>query len=129
MKKIIYIMLAAIGMFIVLSNAFAKRVAPTPVAPIEKDGLIYSAPPYVRFSDNVFAQAGGYIMARDMQTQRIKWLVQIYVTKYDKLMEKDVQDVFIKQIQLAGDVMTIKDEKNNTFSLNIKTLEIKPALK
>ena len=116
--------------FIIISStvAYARRKEPEPVAPIDHNDVIYSVPHFIQCLNDTkgLEQNGGYILARDKNTKRIKWLVQIYVTKYDKTIEQDAQDVFITEIKLSEDMLMIKDEKGRTFLLNINTLEIKP---
>ena len=119
------ILLAAVTI-ISPSIAYAVRIPPKPVAPIDYNDVIYSVPHFI-YCSNQENQNGGYILARDKKTKRIKWLIQIYVTKYNKSLETDVQDIFITNIKLDGDFLKIKDEKGRTFTLNINTLEIKPS--
>jgi hypothetical protein len=122
------IMLETAFTIIFSTSAYAMRMAPKPVTPIDHNDVIYSVPHFVQclIDYGEPLQNGGYILARDKKTKRIKWLVQIYVTKYNKSMETDVQDVFITEIKLDGETLMIKDEKRRTYSLNINTLETKP---
>ena len=121
-------MLIAAFLTISFACAYAERMAPKPIAPIDHNDVTYSVPHFVQFlgDDDEQTQNGGYVLARDKKTKRIKWLVQIYVTKYNKFLESDVQDVFITEIKLKDDTLIIKDEKGRNYSLNINTLEVKP---
>jgi hypothetical protein len=123
-KKLI---LLAIAFLFFPANSYALRIAPKPVLPIDHNDVIYSAPhSFLLLGDsNEQNQIGGYILARDKKTKRIKWLVQIYVTEFSKNLEEDVQIVCITEIKMDGELLMIKDEKGRTFSLNINTLEVK----
>jgi hypothetical protein len=125
------ISLAVVLVSLLVSSLYGKRGAPKEVKPIEKDGVIYSVPHFVgirgiyeRSPHKRYEQNGGYVLAKETKTGRLKWLTQVYVTEYNEKWEQDVQDVFITEIRLDKDNLSISDEKDRTFLLNIKTLEV-----
>lgn len=69
---------------------------------------------------------GGVIEARAPQTNKLLWQVQIYITEYDKSLEKDVQDVFIKSLALdkTHNLLIMSDEKSRVFVLNLATRRV-----
>lgn len=69
---------------------------------------------------------GGVIEARAPQTNKLLWQVQIYITEYDKSLEKDVQDVFIKSLTLdkTHNLLIMSDEKSRVFVLNLATRRV-----
>ncbi len=113
--------------FSIVSTLYAMRVAPKEVKPVKTDDVIYSAPHLFIMSNSESFQSGGYVMAQDVKTKRIKWIVQVYVTEYDRKLEADVQDVFITDIKLDKEKLIIKDEKHRLFSLDINSLEVQPG--
>ncbi|MDB4321945.1 hypothetical protein N9943_02945, partial [Akkermansiaceae bacterium] len=66
------------------------------------------------------------IEARDSKTKKLLWQVQIYKTKYDEALEKDVQDVFIKSLTLdkVHNLLIMSDEKSRVFVLNLITKRV-----
>jgi hypothetical protein len=100
----------------VTEEAFAKRHAPTPVTSILHRGMIYSAPPFIQDRLGKPLQKGGYIEAHEAKTGKLLWRVRIYKTRYNTLLETDVQDVFITKLTLEGDTLIVADEKNRRCS-------------
>jgi hypothetical protein len=64
------------------------------------------------------------IIATDTLSQNILWKKEIYKVIYDEKMERDVQDVFIDSISLKDNLMIIRNENTEFYSLNIKTKEV-----
>jgi hypothetical protein len=108
----------------VSDNAFAKRPAPAPVIPVRYRGMIYSAPPFTKESSGKPLQRGGYIEAHDAKSGKLLWRVRIYKTRYNPLLETDVQDVFITKLFLEDDTLIVADEKNRTFHLDLRTRHV-----
>ncbi|MDA7629867.1 hypothetical protein N8670_03420 [Akkermansiaceae bacterium] len=104
-------------------NVMAKRAAPEKVSPIATDKAVYSVP---HFPGGDRMQNGGVIEARDSKTKKLLWQVQIYKTKYDEALEKDVQDVFIKSLTLdkVHNLLIMSDEKSRVFVLNLITKRV-----
>lgn len=120
MKTIIYI--TTIMVFLA-ANVLAKRVAPEEVPPVATDKAVFSVP---HFPEGDRVQNGGVVEARDPKTKKLLWQVQVYKTEYDKALEKDVQDVFIKSLTLdkAHMVLIMSDEKARVFVLNLATKRV-----
>ncbi|MDA7514648.1 hypothetical protein N8513_01495 [bacterium] len=120
MKTIFY---ATILMLLAGLNVMAKRAAPEKVSPIATDKAVYSVP---HFPGGDRMQNGGVIEARDSKTKKLLWQVQIYKTKYDEALEKDVQDVFIKSLTLdkVHNLLIMSDEKSRVFVLNLITKRV-----
>lgn len=92
-------------------TASAGRLEPDEVTPIKKDGIIYTAP----------TSKMGYLVATDEKTDKELWRVQIYKITYKPRMEKDVQDVYIKEIRFDGNKILITTEKKKRFELDLAT--------
>ena len=110
-------------MVILVSNVMAKRAAPEEVPPVATDKAVYSVP---HFPEGDRIQNGGVIEARDPQTKKLLWQVQIYKTEVDKGLEKDVQDVFIKSLSFdkVHNLLIMSDEKSRVFVLNLSTKKV-----
>ena len=119
--KIIYYTTAL--MVLLVSNVMAKRAAPDEVAPVATETSVFSAP---HFPEGDRVQNGGVLEARDPQTKKLLWQVQIYNTEYDKGLEKDVQDVFIKSLSFdkVHNLLIMSDEKSRVFVLNLSTKKV-----
>ena len=111
MKKVI---IASIVMAVfAVSVAHAKRLAPKDVPSVTKGNIEYRAP----------RSQMGCIEA--WQNKQLLWRRQIYVVKYDLDLEGDVQDVFIKTMKLEKNILTITNENDSEYTLDLKTLEVK----
>jgi hypothetical protein len=102
-------------LFILFSASYAKRALPQEVKPIMHKGIEYWAP-----HDYM-----GCIEAWDIKSKEIIWRKQVYVIKHVLGVERDVQDVFIKSMQLSGNSLVIINEKGFEYKLDLKSLEVK----
>jgi hypothetical protein len=90
----------------------AKRSPPQPVAPVTRNGVIYSAP-------NNDARAA-HVIASDLKSGKKLWDVTVFETKYEPNLEEDVQDVFITELRFDGDSLLVRDEKARCYSIDLK---------
>ncbi len=95
----------------------AKRIPPPEVKPVIHKGIPYAAPP----------EHMGCVQARSVDKNRMCWLRQIYVVKYDVDLERDVQDVFIKGMILNNGVLVITNERGHEYHLNLDDLTVNVA--
>ena len=102
-------------MLLFTSVAFAKRSAPARVAPVKAGAIEY------RVSHNQM----GSIEAWDATGSELIWRRQIYVVKYQVGLERDIQDVFITTVELAGDHLLVKNERGSDYQLDLGTLAVK----
>ena len=111
MKKIIVFSVV----FAVLSASivYARRDAPKDVPSIKNSKIEYRAP---------HGQMG---CVEAWQGKTMIWRRQIYVVKYTVGLERDVQDVFIKTMELKGNALTIKNERKSEYELDLDTLQVK----
>ena len=98
----------------------AKRGAPAEVLPVTVGNIKYSVP-----HRNGMQKQMGFIEARDVKSGKLIWSRQIYAVKYDPDMEGDVQDVFIKSINVEGNSLIITNERNSKYQLDLNSLEVK----
>ena len=97
-------------------SAQAKRVAPTPVAPVIANGIRYSADGDGRDQ---------YVVAADVTTGKELWKVRVFRTRVNSWREIDVQLVFITTLKLAGNSLLVRDEKARCYSVDLKSHHVK----
>ena len=112
------ILLLSALLFFTVPSSFAKRIAPAAVPLIEFDELRIKVLHW-KTENNV--QNGGYIEARD-QSNKLVWFRVLYKNHGDPSLESDIQDIFIKTVELRGKkpVLVIKNENGATYYLNPK---------
>jgi hypothetical protein len=93
--------------------AWGKRTAPPELPPVVNGDMEYRAS----------TSRPGCVEGRDTRG-RETWWRQIYVIAYDPGLEKDVQDVFIKEMKLADGSLRIVNERGDEYKLDLKTLNV-----
>ncbi len=99
----------------------AKRLGPPKVAPVVIDKLRFEVIPWGK--ERGLDQNGGYIAAFDTASGKELWVLKVYDIPYDKSLESDVQDVFIKTMSknFFSNKLTITDEKDRKYTVNLDT--------
>ena len=108
---------------LLLPNVLAKRVAPAEVPSINTGEAVVSVP---HFAGGERKQNGGFIEGHDPETKELLWRIQVYETVYDKDLETDVQDVFIKSLSFdkVHGILVLSDEKDRIYVVNLKTRKV-----
>ena len=118
MKKV-FTLLSVLIMF--AASSFAKRLPPPEVKPITKGNFIYYAS-----SDSFNDQSFGTVRIESVDEPKYFYRIPIYAIEEDTNLERDVQWIEIKSMEFKDDeTITIVNERNNTFELNINTFEVK----
>ena len=94
----------------------AKRAAPKPVSPVISGGIRYSA------EGNGIDE---YVVATDASSGKKLWKVEVFHNEIDPSLEEDVQAVFITNLKLAGNSLSIRDEKSRCYSLDLSTKHVR----
>jgi hypothetical protein len=94
-------------------SIYAKRVAPKKVQSITFKKIEYSVD-----HSNI-----GSILITDKNSNTIK-NIKIYSIEYDKDLEKDVQDIFIKNLKISNNYLLITNESNKVFRMDLSTYQI-----
>jgi hypothetical protein len=104
----------------------AKRVGPAELAPVTIGNRRFEVVHWARRRG--LAQNGGYIAALDIASGKELWLLRVYETTYDKSLESDVQDVFIKSIskKFFSETLKITDENGRSYLVNTQTRAVTP---
>ncbi len=66
----------------------------------------------------------GHVVAFDNTTGKKLWEKRIYEARINPLLEKDVQDVFITNLTIKNEKLIITTEKDEYYSLDLKTKEV-----
>ena len=90
------------------------RIAPKPVPPISHQGILYRIE---EDEDARFGQSGGVIQAIDVENNQEIWMVRVYQIIWDPEMEKDVQEVYIREMLLddTEQFLLITDERQRRY--------------
>jgi hypothetical protein len=104
----------------------AKRRAPL-VKPVVFQGVRYEQ--LRRPDEHGFAQSGGVLAAFDDKTGKYLWAVQLYTTAFDQAEERDVQEVYIKDLVLDKGKQALRatDERKRVWSIDITTHAVTAA--
>jgi hypothetical protein len=111
----------AIALVLLVSplGLFAKRAQPHPVTPIVDTNIRYSA------------QGSGqkqFVVATETSTGKELWKAEIFHVNYKPDLERDVQDVFIKELKRARGGLLIKDERSRCYFLDLSTRKVRKRL-
>src|SRR5262245_46206880 len=96
--------------------ASAKRIAPANVEPVIHQGVRYVAP-----NDD---GRRGYIEAWNVGTNKKLWELTIFTNPIDPNLEKDVQWVFIKAVDVQHGRLIVTSEPGKTYYVDINTKAI-----
>ena len=113
--------MVARGLFLICLALFvpaasAKRISPKPVSPVVSQGVEYSADGDGR------AQ---YVVATDIATSKELWRVKIFRTRIKPWVEEDNQWVFITDLKLVGNTLTVTDEKSRCYRVDLAKKRVK----
>jgi len=97
------------------SSAFAKRAAPKDVPPVIAGGIKYTAPP---------RSGGGYVEALDVGSGKLLWELRVYEIQVDQDLERDVQDIFITSLKVAGGKLQIVNENGDKFVVDLSKRKV-----
>ena len=110
MRRIIFLVI-----LIVSSYLYASIIPSKPIPPIIFGDIQYSAP-----NDRI-----GCIEAKSIKTGITYWWKQVYIVKFDVKLEEDVQWCFINKITIKDNNLTIVNDLNYIYELNLESLAIK----
>lgn len=114
-----------------------KRAAPPDVWPVVYNGVRYVAlrsrvvewrdvnNGYMSWTDEKLDQNGGYIEARDEKTDALLWRLKVYTVAHNAALERDVQDVFIKSMEIRDGALIVVNERGDRFSVDLKDRKVK----
>lgn len=120
MKKV-YLLLFTL--FTAAAGIFAERLPPAEVESITKGNLIYHAAINISKDQNSFF---GIAVIESVKEPKYSFALPIYAIESDTRLERDVQWKFIKSMEFKDEnTITIVNERNHTFELNINTFEVK----
>jgi len=102
-------------LFVLQSEALAYRDPPKEVTPVIYDGVEYRTP----------LEPGrmGWVEAWDTRTGKMLWEHQVYSVFIAPFSEEDVQWVFIKHLAVEDGKLSVVDERNRRYRLDLLTGE------
>ena len=109
--------LVFLGLFVLPITVLAKRTPAPVVEPIVHKDIRYTVP-----NDT---GTKGYVVASDAATGKQLWEKTIFRKCICPCVEHDVQWIFIKQMRLNAGRLILVDERNRTYSLDLKTRSVK----
>lgn len=101
------LMIAAISL-----NMSAKRMPPQPVSPVVRNNIEYSTDGDGRT---------GYVVATDVANGKELWRAKIFHVHLKPFLEEDVQWVFITDLKLVDNALSVRDEKSRCYRLDLAT--------
>ena len=116
MKQLLAKLFIILVIFCLATGASAKRVGPEAVEPVILEMIEYSAPPEYG--------AAKYLEARDTVSGKLLGKYKIYEIKFAPMVEKDVQNVFIKNLTMRDGKIIITNEANEVFIFDPTTKSV-----
>jgi hypothetical protein len=101
---------------IVAASAVAKRLAPKAVPPVTADHVRYSVEGDGRDQ---------YVVAQDVSTDKVLWKALIFHTRIDPFKEEDVQWVFVTELKLRDNTLSLVDEKSRCYLVDLATHKVR----
>jgi hypothetical protein len=99
-------------------SAWAKIAPPKPVAPVESNGVRYSADRDGKDQ---------YVVATDIPTGNQLWKVKVFHTQIKPWIEEDVQWVFITDLKLVNNSLFVRDGKARCYAVDVKNRRVSKA--
>ena len=97
-------------------KAPAKRLTPARVDPVIYEGIRYVAPNDEGRRD--------YIEAWNVGTNKKPWELTIFTNPIDPNLEKDVQWVFVKTVDVQRGRLIVTSERGTTYQVDVSTKKI-----
>lgn len=108
--------LVSLACFVLPLAVVAKRFPAPVVPPIVHKGICYTVP-----NDN---GTKAYVVACDTATGKQLWKQTVFRKCICPLIEHDVQWVFIQHMRLEGERLILVNERDTTYSLDLKTRRV-----
>jgi hypothetical protein len=109
-KKIILAAIAlALSLLLLISPSWAKRASPAAVTPAENGKYYITAP---------CCYMGG-IKVYEPKTKKFLWKMRVYNVQFCEEMERDVQDVHIKNLDLKDDILKVVNESGDVYEVDL----------
>jgi hypothetical protein len=98
----------------------AKRALAPKIQPVVHEGVRYSVP-----NDE---GRRAYIQAKAARSGKLLWELTIFRNPINPKLEEDVQWVFIKSLRVTKTNLTVVDERNRTWVVNLKSRAVIPKV-
>jgi hypothetical protein len=97
--------------YVIESTHYFKRATPKEVPPVVVGNIEYSA-------------SMNEVIAKDTLTKDQLWIKEIYPIKFNKRLERDVQEVYIDSLSYHDSTLLIRNENSHYYSLDLYTREV-----
>ncbi len=98
--------------FLIAFSAHAKRLAPVKIDPLPvKKGTVHQV-----FKKSAHGHAV-YLEKKDLSGQTL-WKTKLFYRLYDKNLETDVQDIWLKKLTYNEDGIFAVDERGKTYQVD-----------
>lgn len=122
MKKILIVLFILLISTSICFADIAELKIPKP-STLTKENFTYTADMKVSSEANYFF---GIIKVQSVKEPKYSYSSPVYAIKLDEHLEGDIQWMFINKIEFKdNETISITDQKNHIFELNIDTLEVK----
>ena len=109
--------LCVLVLALLYGSVFADRQDPVKIKPIPYKKYLITAPNTANYM--------GEIVILDKKTKKKVWSKKIYDVKYNPQIEGDVQAVYFKKMSLKKNVLTLVNERDYVYELNLDTRVVK----
>lgn len=100
-------------LFLISRDSLAIRQLPRYIPPVDDDGVRYSLS-YER--DLVRFQV--YLTATSLSDRKEKWRTLAYWILYNPFRDKDVQEIYPRELKVSRELVTIVDERDRKYSFS-----------
>lgn len=115
----IQVLLLIVLVVVLGTTVHGKRKAPELVKPVVYEGIVYSAPAFLKKGSQFIR--GQYIEAHRQDTKEKLWDLKVYTVIYQQQKETDVQDVFISKLEVIEGNLIVTDELGRRFKVDLGT--------
>jgi hypothetical protein len=106
------------------SNVQEKRVAPAKIKPILNNGSLIE----VQYEPNSSGYSA-FIVSKKASDDTVTWKTQIYSKVFDKNMETDVQEIYLRSLLLEKNRIIAVDEHQQKYEVDFGSGKLlKPLL-
>jgi len=107
------IALLLLGWSHAIELALAKRAAPAQISPVSWQSEVIS--PVVTRDNRVFQVT---LEARTKNAKKILWKTQLYSIQYNRDLEYDVQEVYLRSLKAENGTIIAEDERGNLYRVD-----------
>jgi predicted GTPase len=124
-KMLMVAVVPLISFMIVVPSAYAKRMPPKKLEAVEYGDILVVAPLSLTKYKEITKKNGVYLEIWGKSKTDLKWWIQVYTIDYKKGLETDIQDIFLKHIEVKDGVVVVTNELGMIFSVDLQEKTVK----